>query len=339
MSTRDAREGIHAYAALPTGVHAIPLEQAVAQVQRITMPDAEKPTPAGPSPVWIDITRPGETETVFLRDQLGFHPLAVEDCIRGRQRPKLDRFPGYLFIVFYAARINPERDRVALNEIHLFLGEHFIVTVRDETIREVTEIIARWRARPDHFTDVGALAHALLDAIVDDYFGVLDHFAERTERIESAVFQENASGGMEQIFQVRRELVHFRRVVGPERDVVSLLLRRELPFLRPEMLLYFQDVHDHTLRVMEEIDALREVLSASREAHLSVASHQLNQTMRMLTGWSIILMSMALVAGIYGMNFVFMPELEWRWGYFGALTMMVLLGIALVTFFRRRRWL
>ncbi|HEV2131533.1 MAG TPA: magnesium transporter CorA family protein, partial [Longimicrobiaceae bacterium] len=243
MSVRNARQGIHTYAAAPTGVHVIPLEQAVAQVRRVTVPDTDEPPPAEPSPVWIDVTRPGEAETAFLRDQLGFHPLAVEDCLRGRQRPKLDRYPGYLFIVFYAAHINPERDRVALNEIHIFLGEHFVVTVRDESIREVAEVIARWRAHPEHFSDVGTLAHALLDDIVDDYFPVLDHFAERTEQVESSVFRDDAPGGMEQIFKVRRELVLFRRVVGPERDVLSLLLRRDLPFLRPEMLLYFQDVH------------------------------------------------------------------------------------------------
>lgn len=340
MSVRNARPGAHAVAAGPTGVHVIPLEQAVDRVRRTTAPNGSTlPTTGTPSLLWIDVIRPGDAEITFLREQLAFHPLAVEDCVRGRQRPKLDRYSSYFFIVFYAARINPERDRVALNEIHIFLGEDFLVTVHDEAVHEVTEVIARWRARPDLFTDVGTLAHALIDDIVDDYFPVLDHFAERTESIESSVLEEGAAGEMEPIFRVRRELVHFRRVVGPERDVLSSLLRRDLPFLRPELLLYFQDVHDHTLRVVEEIDALREVLSASREAHLSLASHQLNQTVRMLTGWSIILMSMALVSGIYGMNFALMPELGWRWGYPAALVLMAMLGTGLAFFFRRRRWL
>ncbi len=334
MSTRTPRPGIHAYAALPSGVHAVPVEQAVAYV-RAAPEEGGEPAPL----VWIDVIRPGEAEAAFLREQLAFHPLAVEDCLRGRQRPKLDRYPGYLFLVFYAGHINPERDRVALTELHLFLGERYLVTVHDGEIQEVTEIIARWRARPPQFSDVGMLAHALLDAVVDDYFPVLDHFSERTEQLESAVFDHSDQGSMQQIFRARRELVLFRRVIAPQRDVLSTLLRRDLPFLRPELLPYFQDVYDHTLRVTEEIDALREVLSASREAHLSLASNQLNQTMRMLTGWSIILMSVTLIAGIYGMNFGFMPELEWRWGYFAALGLMLTLGTSLALFFRRRRWL
>ncbi len=335
MSPRTIRPGIHAYAALPSGVHAIPLEQAVERIRQPVPSTESEPI----SVTWVDVVRPGEEQAAFLRDQIGFHPLAVEDCLRGRQRPKIDRYPGYFFLVFYAAHINPERKRVALNEIHLFLGEHYLVTVRDETITEVSDVLARWRTRPDHFGDVGSLAHALLDDLVDDYFPVLDHFAERIDELEAAVFERSDPQSMEQIFRLRRELVLFRRVVGPERDVLSSLVRRDLPFLRPELVPYLQDVHDHTLRVAEEIDALRELLSASREAHLSLASNQLNQTMRMLTGWSIVLMSMTLIAGIYGMNFAFMPELEWRWGYPAALGTMAALGTSLALYFRRRNWL
>lgn len=327
--THEHRSATRAFAALPSGVHAVPVEQAL----EILSTEGEGPL------LWIDVTNPGVEEAAFLRDELHFHPLAVEDCIRGRQRPKLERYPGYFFLVLYAARVNPDRGRVALNELHIFLADRLVVTVHDSKVREITEIVARWRANPDHFSDVGSLAYTLLDSVVDDYFPVLAHFSSRMDHLESTALGAAAEVDMQQALLLRRELVLMRRVVAPTRDLFSTLLRRDLPFLRPELLPYFQDVHDHTIRVTEEIDALRELLSAALDAQLSAASNQLNQTMRTMTAWAIILMSMALIAGIYGMNFRAMPELEWRYGYYAALASMALLGGALVTFFRHRDWL
>lgn len=327
--TQEHRSATRAFAALPSGVHAIPMEQAL----KLLVSEEEKPL------LWIDVTNPGADEAAFLRDEMHFHPLAVEDCLRGRQRPKLERYPGYFFLVVYAARVNPDRGRVALNELHVFLSERLLVTVHDSKVREITEIVARWRANQGHYSDVGSLAHALLDSVVDDYFPVLEHFSSRMHHLESTALGVAAEVDMQQALLLRRELVLLRRVVAPMRDLFSTLLRRDLPFLRPELLPYFQDVHDHTIRVTEEIDAQRELLSAALDAQLSAASNQLNRTMRTMTAWAIILMSMALVAGIYGMNFRAMPELEWRYGYYAALAAMALLGGALITFFRRRDWL
>lgn len=327
---------LHAYAALPSGVHAIPKEKAAAHIRRSVAGESES---SAPPLVWLDLSNPGEAEGAFLREELGFHPLAVEDSLRGRQRPKIDRYATYLFLVVYVAEVNEERKRVALNELHIFLGERYLVTVHSHKVREVSEIVARWRAAPDRFPSVGWLAHALVDEVVDDYFPVLEYFAERAEQIETSVFDRLEKMNMQQILLLRHQLVLFRRVVAPGRDVFSSLLRRDLPLLQPELLPYFQDVHDHTIRVTEGIDGLRELLSAAMEAQMTIASNQLNQTMRMLTAWSIILMTMALVSGIYGMNFVMMPELEWRLGYLWALGIMALLGASLVSFFHRRGWL
>ncbi len=335
MKAPVAEPGFHAYARLPSGVHGISREKATRLLREKSEIGPGEPEPV----VWIDLSSPGDAEAAYLRDELGFHPLAVEDCIRGRQRPKLDRYQGYFFLVAYAASINPTRQRMAVNEIHVFLGNHYLVTVHDYKVEEVKEVVARWRSDPQRFRDVGSLAHALLDSMVDDYFPVLEHYSEATERLEASVFDLSRQGNMQQIVALRHELVLLRRVIAPTRDVLSSLLRRDLPFLRPELLPYFQDVHDHTLRVTEEIDALREILSALLDAQLSSASNRLNQTLRIMTAWSIILMSMTLIAGIYGMNFDFMPELEWQWGYFGALGLMATIGVGLVAFFRKWDWL
>ena len=332
----EPRTRIHAYAETLTGVHAIPLHDALAAIRR----GRREREAADPPFVWIDIAAPREPEERFLRDELKFHPLAVEDTVRGRQRPKVDRYTGYFFLVLYAARINPDRDRMALNELHCFIGENYVVTVHDHRIHELLEVLATWRAAPKRFTGPGVLAHAILDLVVDGYFPVIDHFSERVAELETGMLEHahHDREGMASIMTMRRELALFRRMVGPEREMVGSLLRRDIPFLEPEMLPYFQDVHDHAIRVAEEIDTLRDLLTGAMEGQLSLESHQLNETIRLMAAWSIILMAMAWIAGIYGMNFDTIPELHWRHGYAWALGVMLVVASSLFLYFKRRRW-
>ncbi|HEX2093594.1 MAG TPA: magnesium/cobalt transporter CorA [Longimicrobiaceae bacterium] len=332
----EARSRVHAYASGPSGIHAVSPEEAVRAFRERCGPGVEEKTE---EIIWLDIVSPGEAEAHFLRHDLGFHPLAVEDCVRGRQRPKVDRYSGYFFMVLYAARINPDRQRMALTELHVFVGERFVVTVHDQRVDVLTEVLARWRAAPGRLADTGALAHALLDNIVDEYFPVLDHFSERVEDVEEAMLTGTEEERMQSVLSLRRELTLFRKVVAPERDLLTRLLRRDLPFLRPELLPYFQDVHDHVMRVTEEIDSMRELLAAAVDAYLSAASNRLNQTMRVMAAWSIILMAMAWIAGVYGMNFDRMPELHWRLGYAWALGVMLGVGSVLFLYFRRQNWI
>jgi magnesium transporter len=340
MSDDDANQNaiepparMRAWASEAAGARSVTLDEAVALFQAAPVEDEPRGI------VWIDVTNPAAAEGEFLRDRLGFHPLAVEDCLRGRQRVKLERYPNYYFLVVYAAQVNPHRGRVAFNELHIFIGANFIVTVRDHSMKEVRETVAHWRASPAHFNRAGAIAHALLDRIVDDYFPIIDHFSERLDVMESEVLGATNEELMQNVLMIRRELLAFRKIAAPERDLLSSLLRRDIPFLEPELLPYFQDVRDHAFRIVEEIDTLRDLLSSAVDAQLSVASNQLNQTLRMMTAWSIILMSMTLIAGIYGMNFVLMPELEWQYGYPATIGVMVAIGAVLFYFFRRHHWI
>jgi magnesium transporter len=331
---------VQVYADAGEGVHAVPLDRGVELFRRASA--AEIPSDAASPLVWIDVSAPGEREATFLQEQLGFHPLAVEDTIRGRQRPKLDRYPGYFFLVFYAAAVNPGRGRMALHEVHVFIGRRYIVTVHDHEISPFHEVLVRWRANRTGFTTVGSIAHAIIDTIVDGYFPVLDHFADRVDDLEGRIYStERSSGisGLEEILGMRRELTTLRRVLGPEREVLGTLVRRDLAFLSPDLLLYFQDVYDHAIRVVEETEALRDRLGMVIDAHMSVSSNQLNETMRVMAAWSIILMAMAWIAGIYGMNFAVMPELHWRYGYGWALVVMCSVGASLFMYFRRKRWI
>jgi magnesium transporter len=334
------RSRVQAYADEGAGVHAVPLERGLQLFERCQA--AQSPTDATAPLVWIDVAAPGEEEARFLRERLHFHPLAVEDTIRGRQRPKLDRYPGYFFLVFYAATINEERARMALHEVHVFIGRRYIVTVHDHEISHFNEILVRWRANREGFNNVGVLAHAIVDTIVDGYFPVLDHFSDRVDEMEGRIYTISTArqiASLEEVLGMRRELTTLRRVLGPGREVLGTLVRRDLPFLSPDLMLYFQDVYDHSIRVVEETEALRERLGMAIEAQMTVSSNQLNETMRVMAAWSIILMAMAWIAGVYGMNFEVMPELKWRFGYEWALGLMASIGLTLFTYFRRKRWI
>ena len=184
-----------------------------------------------------------------------------------------------------------------------------------------------------------ALGYNLLDTVVDSFFPVIDHLSDRIDALEQEVFLGGSRSTVARLLQTRRELAYLRRVVGPMREIVGSILRRDLAGRRTDLVPYFQDVHDHLLRIAEEIDALRELLTAALEAHLSAASHQLNDIVRTLTAWSIILMGASWIAGVYGMNFEHMPELHWRWGYPFALGLMVSLALVLAVYFRRRGWM
>lgn len=329
-SRPEGEPEVRAWLLTPTSMESISFETAAERVRGAAVADEL---------VLIDLLRPGEAEAERLREELKLHPLAVEDVMRGRQRPKLERYPRHFFVVFYGAAINPKRKRVAFREMHLFIGTHYLVTASHYRIAEIHEMVAQCKHRPARFRTVGGLVHGLLDAIVDDYFPIVHDFSEKVTRLENETIEGNAQGTLQGVVGVRRELILFRRVVAPERDVIGTALRRDVMVLEPELVPYFQDLRDHLERLTEEIDTLRELLSTVVEARVSAASNSLNQTIRIMTSWSIILMSMAVIAGIYGMNFTHMPELDWRFGYGLALGLMVAAGAGLFAYFRRRGWI
>ena len=324
---------IHCYGRRASGVHAISLEEAVTEFQRIKTAPGKEPL------VWIDILSPGQAEEEMMRNRLGLHQLAVEDCMRGRQRPKLDRYNGYFFLVVYAAHFNAERHRTALEELHVFVGEQWIVTVHDRKMRIVNEVIARWRGHEPGFPTTGALAHGMLDGVVDSYLPVIDHLGVHVDDIEHRILTDDSEDLMPELLELRHEVATTRRLLSPLQEIVHTLVRRDAGVLDDALTPFFQDVLDHVKRETEELDALRDTLAATLNAYLSISANKLNHTLRIMAAWSIILMAMAWLAGVYGMNFDVMPELHWRYGYVLALALMFITGGGLLYFFRRRGWL
>lgn len=289
--------------------------------------------------VWVDVSDPTSQDFEDLAKEFGFHPLSIEDCRNEHQRPKVEEFQGYYFIVLYEAELVKGK-HLELRELNIFLGKNYLVTVHSQPIRAIEAAERLWR----EWTDLaergtGLLAYLLIDSIVDDYMPLLDALSDRMDDLEDQIFSDFQPEALQEIFRIKKELLFMRRSVAPLRDVFNTMLRREQPIFSRETLVYFQDVFDHLIRVADTIDTLRDMLSATMDAYLSVAGNRMNVVMKRLTSISTILMSVTLVAGIYGMNFDYMPELKWRFGYSGALVLMVVIGVAIYLYFRRIKWL
>ncbi len=289
---------------------------------------------------WLDIVNPNDDDIKLLRQDFQFHPLAIEDATRHFQRPKVDAYEHYYFVVFYHLGTNGREGRISASPLYLFIGQRYLVTVHPEPASQVQETLRRWREADSPLGDsVGALIYALLDAIVDDYFPMMDQVAERVEDLEQQIFAHFDEAALQSIFQLKKDLLNVRRVVAPERDVLNVMLRREIAVFSPDDVTYLQDVYDHIVRITDTVDTYRDLLSSALDSFLSVQSNRLNQIVKVLTVTSIILMSVTMVAGIYGMNFEYMPELHWRYGYAWALGLMAAISLGLIAFFRRIRWL
>jgi magnesium transporter len=288
--------------------------------------------------LWIDVPDPSDDDLALLREEFGFHPLAIEDATQFRQRPKVDLYEGYIFLVFYCIDRIHHGDPLATRQIGFFIGTNYVVTLHQGEIELLGEIRHRWEQnlKSIRHHDAGILTYTILDAIVDEYFPLIDHLAEEIEGVEANLFDRFDKGAQRRIFRLKKELFSIRRIVAPERDVLNVLVRRDTPIFSETAIIYLQDVYDHIIRVTEAIDMYRDLMSSALDAFLSITSNRLNDVMKTLTGWSIILMTIAAISGFYGMNFRHIPGLSWHYGYVFSLVLMVGSSVGLYFLFRRR---
>lgn len=286
--------------------------------------------------VWLDVLAPDDADLELLAAEFGFHPLALEDCRHAHQRPKIETFPDYAFLVFYQARLGRE-DVVEPLEIQLFVGESYVVSVHPIPVPLLREVESRWeRAEITSQDSAAYLAYMILDAAVDSYFPLLDTLAETLDDLEDRVFDSPTEDAVSGIFKLKKQALVLRRLIAPLRDVVLTLLRRESRLIGPQTLPYYQDVLDHLLRISDAIDLQRDLASGALEAYLSTTANRTNETMKKLTVLSTVLMTVGIIAGVYGMNFAHMPELQWTWGYPYALGLMAASALGLTLAFRLR---
>ncbi len=292
--------------------------------------------------IWLDLTDPSEQELQHVAAEFNFHPLAVEDASHSHQRPKVDTYDHFFFVIFYSVLLDEKAYNLIIHELKIFVGENYLVTVHRHSIKALEEAEQRWRRNQEHLDQgVGILLYSLLDSIVDNYFPVVDALVDQAEEMEDRIFEghNRSTTFTAELLELKKRFLQLRRIAGPERDVLNVLTNRDSPVFNEKNIVYFRDVFDHIIRVADTIDLYRDQLSSTMDANLTVASNELNRVMRTLTTASIVLMSDALIASIYGMNFENMPELKLPYGYFGALALMLFISTALLLFFKRRHWL
>ncbi|WP_119461763.1 magnesium/cobalt transporter CorA [Rhodospirillaceae bacterium SYSU D60014] len=289
--------------------------------------------------VWVGLHEPDADLLRKVQAQFGLHDLAIEDAHRAHQRPKIEVYGDSLFVVMRTAQLVD--GKILFGETHIFVGRNYVVTVRHGPSISHAELRSRCESTP-RLLKKGSdfVLYAVMDFIVDNYFPIVDALEAKVDVIEDSVFEASfESDDVKRVHDLRRRLLTLRRAVSPLLEMCNRLARFDLPLIDKEMRPYFRDVHDHAIRVNEGIDALRDELTVALEANLHLASVRQNEVMKKLAGWAAILAVPTAIAGIYGMNFVFMPELEWRFGY--PVTIAVIVGICGYLYYRFRRsgWL
>ncbi len=291
--------------------------------------------------LWLDLQSPSEQELAKLGQEFQLHPLAIEDATREHQRPKVEEYESFYFVVFYSVSLNANSPELDICELDMFLGKNYLITVHNGHILELDEVEQRWTRNTKQLEwGVGILLYTLLDTIVDRYFPVVDEMVNQAEELEDQSFTWAVRQAVftQELLEVRKRFLTLRRIATPERDALNTLTNRDNPIFDEHALVYFRDVYDHITRLADTIDLYRDQLSTTMDANLSIVSNDLNKVMRTLTSASIILMADSLLAGIWGMNFVNIPELRLQYGYFGALVLMAAVSILLLFFFKRLRW-
>ncbi|NUT34113.1 MAG: magnesium transporter CorA family protein [Hamadaea sp.] len=291
--------------------------------------------------VWFDLLQPSPDELAAVSEELGLHPLAVEDVLHERQRPKLDRYQSHLFLSAYAVRLDPGSGELATAEVAAFITRNALVTVRLSDGFDIGEVTSRWDALPELAKfGVAYLVHGLLDYVGDTHFTAVDNLDDQIEALEDRLFDGRPADAelQRRTFQLRKSLVTLRHVLMPMRDVVDSLVRREARGYDEAMVPYFRDVDDHVQRACDRADSLREMVSTILETQLTLRGNRLNVIMKQVTSWAAIIAVPTAVTGFYGQNVPYPGEGQ-TWGFLVSSSVIAVLSVTLYVLFRKRDWL
>jgi len=300
-------------------------------------PYKEKPTIT-----WINIDGVHEEKII---EELGkiynFHPLILEDIVDTDQRPKIKDFGDYIFIILKMHYYDKENNEIKIEQVSLIFGKNYVISFQEregdvfDSIRErIRNNIGRIRkARADY------LIYALMDAIIDNYFTILEKLGEETEDLEAKVIKDPVPANLQIIYKLKSELIFLRKSVWPLREVISILEKGESVLIDKSTNIYLRDIYGHTIQVMDTVETLRDVISGTLDVYLSSVSNKMNEIMKVLTIIATIFIPLTFIAGVYGMNFQYMPELKWVWAYPLILSVMLIIGIVMVIFFKRKKWM
>jgi magnesium transporter len=314
------------------------------RVERFDGREHVGPPPAGVER-WIDLASPDAAELEALRARFDFHPLTIEDCAHLDQRPKLEEYRDCLFLVTQGFACRDERVReLELLELHTFLGERFLVTVHTGPIAALEAVWARLAGNPASMArGVDFVYYLVADGLVDDVFPILDRIADELDELEDAVLTSPQRRDLQRIFEIKRHLVHMRKVLSPQRDVLGQLTRRGDTWIAERTAVYLRNVYDHLVRINESIEAHRDLLGNTLDAYLSAVGQRTNEIMKSLTILSAIFLPLSFVVGVFGQNFDNLPFLQ-DWVHsdalmWGMVAVCIALPLGMIGWFKRKGWL
>ena len=313
------------------------LEEKEAKTVEECFPYKDKPTIT-----WINVDGIHDTAIVEkLGKHFGLHPLLLEDIVNTEQRPKLEDFGSHIFVVLKMLSFNKESNELEAEQVSLVFGSNFVLSFQERVGDILDPVRERIRKAKGRVRKSGAdyLAYALIDSIVDGYFAILEQLGESIEDTEQELSAHPTVETLQSVRAFKKEMIYLRKSIWPLREAVNSLGRGESPLVHESTGIYLRDVYDHTIQIIDTIETYRDILSGMLDIYLSSMSNRMNEVMKVLTIFASIFIPLTFVAGIYGMNFKFMPELEWPLGYFAALGFMSAIAASLVVYFRRKRWL
>ncbi len=290
--------------------------------------------------VWIGLYEPTEEEFASLRREFNLHPLAVEDAIHAHQRPKVEVYEDMVFLVLKTARYVDPTEVIELGELLVFLGDDYIITVRHGEASSLKPVREALEEDPGHLRHgPGAVLHAILDRVVDDYSPAIQGLETDIDEVEDQLFSGERTNPAERIYRLQREVLQFRKATAPLVEPMERLAHGQYSQIHPEIREYFRDVNDHLIRTRDQLDAMRDLLAGSLQANLAQVAVRQNDDVRRISAWVAIIAVPTAIAGIYGMNFEHMPELKWELGYPAAVFLMLAICTMLYRGFRRAGWL
>jgi magnesium transporter len=295
----------------------------------------------GKGTIWLDLRDPDHEDLAVLQEEFGLHPVAIEDAVVDRERPKVDRYETHLFITCYSARLDTATGELATSELAMFVLPRALITIRKDDGLDIGKVVERWDSSPDLAGyGVGFLLYGLLDYIVDGHFEAVQTLDDAVEVLEDNLFAP-ASRDMNvhrRSFELRKSLVLLRRVVLPMREVVNTVMRRDLRFVGEDLLPYFHDVYDHVLRATEWTESLRDLVTTILETNLTIQGNRMNIITKKVTSWAAIIAVPTFITGFYGMNVPYWGFSD-KAGFVAAVALMLVCGVLLYTAFRRWDWL
>jgi magnesium transporter len=295
-----------------------------------------------PSVTWINVDGVHDVDVIEkIGECYDIHPLVLEDVLNTDQRPKMEDYDKYLFFVLKMLYMDDKNHQIQSEQVSLILGQNYVISFQ-ETVGDVFDNVReRIRKGKGRIRKMGAdyLTYSLIDAIIDNYFTILENIGEKVENIEQDVISNPKPEILQQIYNLKREMIYLRKSVWPLREVINGLMREESKIIKKSTHIYLRDLYDHTIQVIDTIETFRDMISGMLDIYMSSVSNKMNEVMKVLTIFAAIFIPLTFVAGIYGMNFQNMPELGWQYGYFAALVVMLLVGITLLGFFKHKKWL